>query len=208
MTTRKNTRSTIAAGYSRFSSDLQVPHSIETQQAECRKAAGKNGHNIAADLEFHDDAISGAKFQRHGLDAMLAAAHAGRFRTIYFYSLSRLARESVISMPILKRLVHVNKVRVISVTEGIDSDRDGWELIVRIVNLQHECFISDLSRHIRRGQQVNIDEGLSVGDCCFGYKTKPVKGSQSKRQGRHVGPHKIYEIDPEKEPWVRKIFAG
>ena len=109
------------------------------------------------------------KLRLAGLDALLDAATAVKFNVLYFYSLSRLARESVISMPTLKRLVYVHKVRVISVTEGLDSDRDGWDLIATLLSIQHEKFIADLSRNVFRGQEGAVLAGYSVGDYCFGY---------------------------------------
>ena len=74
-------------------------------------------------------------YDRTGLNAMLAAAEAGKFKVLYFHSLSRLARESVISLPLLKHLVYNLGVRVISVTEGIDSDNTAWELIAHIMSI-------------------------------------------------------------------------
>ena len=50
----------------------------------------------------------------------------GALPSLFLESLSRSARESVITMAMLKELVHLCKVRVISVTEGIDSVIDSW----------------------------------------------------------------------------------
>jgi hypothetical protein len=90
------------ASYSRYSTDNQREESITDQQRQCReRAASTNGHQISPELEYADEAISGTKLHRQGLDALLRDAEAGKFRVLYFYNLSRLARESVISMPIL-----------------------------------------------------------------------------------------------------------
>ena len=115
----------MAASYARYSSDLQDDSSIEQQQRKCRELAARNGHDLRAEFEFADRAVSGTRIDRDGFQAMLAAARDRRFDVLYFESLSRLAREFVISMPALKELVYVHKVRVISTSEGIDSDRPG-----------------------------------------------------------------------------------
>ena len=80
--------------YSRLSSDLQRDDSISDQQRKCHEKAATNGHAILSDCEFHDEAVSGTKRDRTGLNDMLAAAEAGKFKVLYFHSLSRLARKA------------------------------------------------------------------------------------------------------------------
>jgi site-specific DNA recombinase len=194
------------ASYSRYSSEHQREESITDQQRKCHESAKSNGHAIAPELEFYDQAVSGTKLHREGLDKMLAAAEAGKFSTLYFYSVSRLARESVISMPLLKKLVHVHRVRIISVTEGIDSSRDGWELLASILGVMAERYVKDLGVSSFRGQEGAILAGFSVGDHCFGYKSVPIAGSENGRKGRNAKPHMTYVIDERTAPWVFRIF--
>ncbi len=195
----------IAASYSRFSTDLQREESNKDQQRTCREKAETNGHQLLAELEFSDEAVSGTKLHRAGLDAMLAAAEEGRFKVLYFHSLSRLARESVITMPMLKRLVYNFGVRVISVTEGIDSNNDNWELIASIMSIVHERYVKDLAENVLRGQEGVILDGLCVGDCCFGYSSVPIPGSEQGRS-RNRKPKKQYEINKITAHWVIRIF--
>ena len=157
----------IAATYSRFSSDKQSETSITDQRRKCHEAADRNGHRIRPEFEYADEAVSGTKLRRDGLDALLRDAEAGEFHVLYFHSLSRLARESVITMPLLKQLVHVFGVRIISVTEGIDSSRDGWEVIATIMALLHEKYIKELSENVFRGQEGTVIAGL-CSDCSSG----------------------------------------
>ena len=137
---------------------------------------------------------------------MLAAAEAGQFPGLYFHNLSRLARESVISMPMLKKLVYVHKVRVISVTEGIDSDRDGWDMMATIFSVLHERYIKDLSDNVFRGQEGTVLAGWCVGDYCFGYTSVPIPGSEQGRKGRNAKPRMTYLVDDQTAPWVIRIF--
>jgi site-specific DNA recombinase len=196
----------IAASYSRYSSDLQREERIVDQQRNCDEHAQQNSHRILPDLEFADEAVSGTKLHRTGLDAMLQAAEAGEFKTLYVFSLSRLARESVITMPLLKKLVYVWKVRVISTTEGIDSDRDGWDVIASIMALMHERYIKELSESVFSGQEGAVLAGLCVGDYCFGYTSEPIPGSEQGRKGRNAKPRMAYVIDEKTSPWVVRIF--
>ena len=186
--------------YARYSSDMQE------EKSKCRERATENGHEMETELEFADEAVSGTKLHRVGLDAMLAAAKSGRLRVLYFFSLSRLARESVITMPMLKMLVYVYHVRVISATEGVDSNREGWELLATFLSVQHEQYIKDLSANTFRGQEGNVLARLSVGDYCFGYTSVPVPGSEGGRRGRNAKPRRVYALDSETAPWVVRIF--
>ena len=137
---------------------------------------------------------------------MLAAAEEGKFDVLYFHSLSRLARESVITMPMLKRLVYTLKVRIISVTEGIDSSRDGWDVIASVMALLHERYIKELSANVFRGQEGAVLAQFSVGDYRFGYTSVPVPGTEAGRKGRNALPRKVYAIDEQTAPWVVRVF--
>jgi len=195
-----------SASYSRYSSDLQDGVTIDSQQAGCRDASQRHGRAIMSELQFADHAVSGTKLERRGLTAMLAAAAAGAFDTLYFFSLSRLARESVITMPLLKRLVYSYGIRVISVSEGVDTARPGWETHATILALQHERYVQELAANVLRGQSANVKGANSNGDYCFGYTTQPIPGSENTRRGRHARPRMQYLIEPTAAEWVRRIF--
>ncbi len=138
---------------------------------------------------------------------MLKAAEQGSLNVLYLYSLSRLARESVITLPILKKLVYAYEVRCICVTEGIDNDTTGWEVIAAIFALIHEQFIKDLSAAVIRGQEGALLNGYSVGDWCFGYGSEPVPGSEQNRAGRNSKPRMVYVINQEHADWGSQIFT-
>lgn len=196
----------IAASYARYSSDSQREESIADQQRTCHELAEQNRHRILPEFEYGDEAVSGTKRRRAGLDAMLRDAEAGEFQVLYFHSLSRLSRESVITMPMLKRLVYTYKVRIISVTEGIDSARDNWEVIASIMSLMHERYIKELAENVFRGQEGAVLAGLCVGDYRFGYSSEPIPGSEKTRKGRNPKPRMAYVPDDKTWPWVVRIF--
>ncbi|HRX81866.1 MAG TPA: recombinase family protein, partial [Pirellulaceae bacterium] len=195
-----------AASYARYSSDLQREEGIADQQRACRAAAETNGHKILTEFEYSDEAVSGTKLRRTGLDQLLSDAEAREFSALYFYSLSRLARESVMTMQMLKQLVHNFGVRVISVTESIDSAQDGWEVIASIMSVLHERYIKELSANVFRGQEGTVLAGFAVGDHCFGYSTVPIEGTEATRRGKNAKPRMQYVIDPVTSAWVVRIF--
>jgi len=196
----------VAASYARYSSDQQDARSIPDQQRHCRERAERDGNRILDDLQFADEAVSGTKLERDGFDRMLKAAEEGRFKTLYFFDLSRLARESVITITTLKKLVYVYRVRVVSVSEGIDSANDGWFTLATILGLQHEQYLKTLRANVLRGLIGNLLEELSLGDHCFGYSSVPIEGAPLRGKGRNARPPKKYVIVEEEEKWVRRIF--
>ncbi len=195
-----------AACYARYSSQLQRSDSIDQQQLKCRETAELNGHTILPELQFVDEAVSGTKLDRIGLNDLIEAAKAGKFNILYIYSLSRLARESVITMPILKKLVHTYNIRCICIADGIDTKNTGWELVASIFSVINEQYIKDLSSNVLRGQEDALNQGYSVGDWCFGYSSEAVPGTEKKRSGRNIKPRMVYVINSDEAKWVSKIF--
>jgi len=196
----------IAASYARYSSEQQDEKSIADQQRMCCEQAARDGLVIEPTLEFADNAVSGTKLRRVGLDQLLAVAKERGFHVLYFHSLSRLARESVITMPMLKELVYVHRVRVISLTEGLDTIRPGWEINAVFTSLHHEQFIKDLSVNVHRGQVGTVLARFSIGDYRLGYTSVPSPGGEMIGRGRNAKQRMVYAIDPIGAEWVRRIF--
>ena len=192
-----------AASYSRFSSPLQNEESNEDQQRMCQELSEGNGHRILPEFEYADEAVSGTKLHREGLDAMLQDAKRGEFKILYLYCLSRLARESVITLALVKDLVYNYGIRIICVTEQIDTNVDGWEMIVQIISMINEEYVKRLSTDVLRGQEGVVLNGYCVGDQRFGYSSEAIPGTE---RGRNKKPLKRYVIDPVEAPWVLRIF--
>ncbi len=60
-------RRKIAASYARYSSDLQDAKSIDDQQRPCRECAERDENQLLKELEFSDEAVSGASCAETGL---------------------------------------------------------------------------------------------------------------------------------------------
>ena len=109
-------------------------------------------------------------------------------------------------MPMLKTLVYNLGVRVVSTSEGLDSEQQGWELLATILAIVAEQYIKDLAQSVFRGQEGAVLAGYSVGDHCFGYTSVPIPGSELGRRGRDAKPRKTYALDAETAVWVARIF--
>jgi hypothetical protein len=60
----------------------------------------------------------------------------------------------------LKRLVYKYGVRVVSLVDGLDSERDGWELIAHIIAIVNEQYIKELSASVLRGPEGTLLSGI------------------------------------------------
>ena len=201
---RKKENATEAASYARFSTDMQNESSNDDQHRTCSKEAAKNEHVVDPKFTYSDEAVSGTKADRIGLNRLIADAKSGKFSIIYFHSLSRLARESLIGMSILKTLVRNHGIRVISVSEGIDTSRDGWEMHANLLFMFHEKFIEQLAADVLRAQEGVVLSGNSVGDHRFGFTSTPIPNAPPRGKGKKLP--KEYGINREEAKWVIQIF--
>jgi DNA invertase Pin-like site-specific DNA recombinase len=171
---------TIGAVYGRHSSDLQNERSSDHQVAALRARAARDGVVIPDENVFLDRAVSGTQPDRNGLQQLKEAAKAKRFVVLYLEDLSRLGRDLILVLLVLRELKH-GGIRVISVNEGPDSNSPTFDLLATVLGLQHERYLSDLADRIRRGKRGALDENLSVGDHCLGYRTEAIPGSAQTR---------------------------
>jgi DNA invertase Pin-like site-specific DNA recombinase len=193
-----------AAVYARYSSDLQDTSSIDGQVRKASGWAEKYGFTISERHRFIDEAVSGTKNSRPGLERMLAAAEQGEFDILIVESLSRLARSHVYASTVMMHLVYVLKIRIVGIDDGCDTNNTGWELLAGIKNILNEQYVRDLGKMVRRGHIENIMHGFSAGDLCFGYKSVPVE--EIRLRCRNRTPKKRYVIDEAKAVWVKRIF--
>jgi len=109
-------------------------------------------------------------------------------------------------MTILKMLVNQYQVRVISCTDGIDTQRGGWELLASILGAMNEQYVRDLADNVLRGQAGTVERNFSVGDLRFGYASAPSPGGETIGRGTNQTPRRVYQIHEQQAGWVRKIF--
>src|SRR3990172_10269535 len=107
-----------AAIYTRFSSTLQNPRSLEDQETLCRHAAARFGCTVDGKV-FSDREISGAVADRPGYRALLQAAERGEYAAIITEAQDRLWRDQAEMHRALKVLRH-HGVKVFSVATGTD----------------------------------------------------------------------------------------
>lgn len=195
-----------AAAYARFSSKNQDEDSIDQQFTKIHEAAHRNGHYIPPELHFKDEAVSGRKRHRRGLNELLEKARQGLFKKIYLWDVSRLARETAISLPLIKEIVHVHGIQLYCVSNRMDSSQPGFENYIHFQCMMAQEQLTRLAVDVRRGHSNNFRDNYSNGDVCFGYRTEIAPGYENANRARKIRPKKISVIDQSQAEWVLRIF--
>ena len=152
--------------YARLSGDDDpAQNSLQNQQAICRAFAEKRGDTIVGCSS--DDNVSGMSFSRRGLDALAAAAQVGKIDAVLTKDLSRLGRHKTQTALFIDDL-RDHQVRVISVTEGIDTFREEDDLILGVRGLMNDYYAKDIGKKIRAGYRQKQKDGLVITPP-FGY---------------------------------------
>ena len=124
--------------YARLSNDDDpAQNSLQNQQEICRAFAEKKGWSIAGSSA--DDNISGMNFSRRGLDMLTAAVQAKQVDAVLVKDLSRLGRHRT-QTALFIDFLRQQQVRVISVTEGVDTFCEEDDLMIGVRGLMNDYY--------------------------------------------------------------------
>ena len=152
--------------YARLSNDDDpAQNSLQNQQAICCAFAEKKGWTIAGSSA--DDNISGMNFSRRGLDMLTAAVQAKQIDAVLVKDLPRLGRHRT-QTALFIDFLRENQVRVISVTEGVDTFCEEDDLMIGVRGLMNDYYAKDIGKKIRAGYRQKQKEGLVITPP-FGY---------------------------------------
>lgn len=175
------------AAYARYSSDQQSASSISDQLRNCRVYCDRQGWPEPA--VYSDAAMSGSRIDRPSYQQLLAEA--GRFDVIVVDDLSRLARDSIEVAQTVRRLSFAG-IRLIGVSDGVDTGRKSHKADVGLRGLIGEIHLDDLRDKTHRGLTGRALSGASAGGLPYGYRVTVV--------GQRA-------IDEAQAGIVRRIFA-
>ena len=194
-----------AATYCRFSSKHQKDSSIEDQLRNCEQYATRQGWTIMC--RYEDKAISGTDATRPGYQQMLTDAKAKQFNALLVDDLSRLGRDEMETKHTIKRLTFYG-VRVIGISDGIDTASKGHKLQVGFTALKNDIFLDDHKEKVDRGMTGQALKGYSCGGKPYGYKPRPTFSPTEKD---HLGRPAIVKVErdivDEQAEIVREIYA-
>ena len=157
--------------YARYSTDKQSDSSIEDQARNCKRYAERQGLTVVQ--RYEDKAISGASKNRPGFEAMCAAANDEKFKVLLVDDLSRLSRDDIEMKQVIRRF-KFQKIQIIGVSDGYDSETKGEKIQSSMRGLMNEMYLDDLRAKTHRGLYGKAQKGYSAGGRTYGYKRKPV----------------------------------
>ncbi len=144
--------------YARLSRDDDAElNSLTNQQNIIREYADKNGFTVIG--ESSDDNISGMHFNREGIERITEAVDARLIDAVIVKDLSRLGRHRTQTAMFIDFL-RENNVKVISVTENIDTSNEDDDLMVGFKGIFNDMYARDISRKIRAGYLQKQKQGI------------------------------------------------
>src|SRR5712692_2595757 len=169
------------ATYARYSSDLQRQSSIEDQMRKCHEYGRGQGWIPAKDGTFTDEAISGVSTDRPGLQRMLQAAtsRVRQFDVLLVDDTSRISRNLSDAVQLFERLKFAG-VRVIAVSQGIDTHSEQADVLVTVHGLVDSLYVKELAKKTHRGLEGALLRGLHAGGRCYGYRNVPAESGGTK----------------------------
>lgn len=192
-------RSLRVAIYARFSSENQRDASIDDQVRLCREFIGRNEGDSGGGRILTDYAVSGRSIAREGFDELLRLVETRMVDVVVTESGDRLTRD-LGDADRLWKLCQFNSVRVICVSDGIDSIHDGARMAFRFKAVMADEYLHDLSKKTARGLWGAAMRGQSTGGLPYGYTSAPILSGGREPEGFKV------VIDAEKAAVVQRIF--
>ncbi len=190
----------------RFSTDMQRSESCDDQEREVKAVLMRLGVPLNNLLVLRDEAESGTKINRDAFVHLMGMVRAGSVRLLAVDDQARFSRADQAFSLINDVVFHGG--RFISTGESIDTDEEGWQLKVKVMELHNSTTVRELARRVRRGQKGRVLDGNgSAGDYCFGYRSQFVDSNWAELlAARGPKPKKIVVIHEPEAVVVRSIF--
>ena len=188
--------------YARFSSEGQREASIDDQVRRCSDFAHEHGGVTKDELVFSDRATSGAGIDRPGYERMmrLATSKPRLIDVILVEDLSRLSRAQA-DLFTIQRLLEFSEVRLIGISDGIDTDAKHSRLTFGLKSLVSAVYLDELRDKTLRGLEGRALAGFATGGVAFGYALRKLATVDGKSIGTTI------EINEEQAQVVRRIFG-
>jgi site-specific DNA recombinase len=186
-----------AALYARVSTRRQEQEAtIESQVAQLLSYAQEHGYDLPLDRQFVDQAISGQRLVRPGLDRLRDAAAAGAFEVLLCLSPDRLARNLGAQYVILGEL-RLQEIKMIFLNQPYLDDDPQAQLLLNIQGAFAEYERVLISERMRRGRLYRLRQGQCVPhQTPYGYRYWPATRERSS----------CWEVVAEQAAVVEQVF--
>ena len=134
-------------------------NSLTNQKNILVEYAENNGYTVIG--ESFDDNVSGMHFDRDGIEKICEAVEQNQIDAVIVKDLSRLGRhrtQTAVFIDYLKK----HDVRVISVTENIDTSNENDDLVIGMKQIINDMYAKDASRKIRSTYRQKQKEGIVI----------------------------------------------
>ena len=159
--------------YARLSRDEDDElNSLTNQQNIIREYAEKNNYTVVG--ESFDDNVSGMHFNREGINKIYEAVENKSIDAVIVKDMSRLGRHKTQTALFIDYL-RENSVKVLSVTENLDTSNENDDLIIGFKGLFNDMYARDISRKVRAGFLQKQKEGLVMIPPMGYFKDKNTK---------------------------------
>lgn len=186
--------------YARVSDESQLKgDSIEHQISFCQEIARRRSiesnepWRVGDALTYVDEGITGTSLvKRAAMQRLIRDARDRKFDVVLFKGISRFARDTVDALLMLRTLLACG-VRVVSMEENFDSQRDNAEFVFTIHSALAQAESEKTAVRVRMGAMQKARQGKWNGPPPDGYTLN----SKTKR----------LEIDPIHAPVIQEIFS-
>ena len=159
---------------SREDGDKEESDSVGNQRKLLTEYIAKKEDLILHDI-YIDDGYSGTNFNRPDFQRMIEDIEDGKVNCVVVKDLSRFGRDYIDTGRYLERYFPEVGVRFISVTDGIDSMKQAYDMLLPIKNIFNEQYARDISKKIQSTMKSKQKAGEFIGAfTSYGYKKSPV----------------------------------
>lgn len=159
---------------SREDGDKEESDSVGNQRKLLTEYVHKKDELILYDV-YIDDGYTGTNFNRPDFQRMIADIEAGKVNCVIVKDLSRFGRDYIDTGRYLERYFPELGVRFISITDGIDSMKQAYDMLLPIKNIFNEQYARDISKKVQTAVKTKQKAGEFIGAfTSYGYKKSPV----------------------------------
>ena len=158
---------------SREDGDKEESDSVGNQRKLLTEYVSKVENLIIYDV-YVDDGYTGTNFDRPSFKRMITDIEEGRVNCVVVKDLSRFGRDYIDTGRYLERVFPELGVRFISVSDGIDSIRQAYDMLLPIKNIFNEQYARDISKKVQATVKSKQKAGEFIGSfTSYGYKKSP-----------------------------------
>ena len=198
----------LATTYLRYSCDSSNKRSLCQQLLNVLTKSNADGSFIPWSLVFADAEITGTIAARKGYQESkrVILEPGSNVQCLYVDDIGRASRDLAELLGLFRNVMHVGK-RVVSVSDGFDTNDENARLLLTFKGMFVEQFIEQLRQKVSRGMKDGFRTGKTVTGEAFGYVLVDQYDSDGKvmKYGKDKTVRKMEKI-PEQVKEVQDVF--